>query len=181
MEGLFKKVMKGVYPKIPANYSDRLARVIDLCLQLDPAKRPSARELLKIVEEGREGREREGGKSRASSVNLLSTIKIPKNYGSWKDELPKANYGTEPPEEESTHPKFGHINQNRLREIVRMKNEENNFSRKDINKKNDVQNVATLRQHDLRGQPERAPLPGARKVQLDVLPRIKIHSEPNYQ
>ena len=87
-------------------------------------------------------------------MNLLNTIKIPKNYGSWKDELPKANYGDEPPEEETTtHPKFGSINQNRLREIVRMKNEENNsFSRKDIAKKVEAQNVATLRQYEPKTQ-----------------------------
>ncbi len=59
-----------------------------------------------------------------SSVNLLSTIKIPKNYESWKMELPKADYDTlsEKLSDEVTHPKFGQISQNRLREIVRAKN-----------------------------------------------------------
>jgi serine/threonine protein kinase len=42
MEGLFKKVMKGLYPKIPQTYSERLSKFIDLCLQIDPAKRPTA-------------------------------------------------------------------------------------------------------------------------------------------
>lgn len=43
MEGLFRKVMRGVYPKIPAVYSDKLAKVIDSCLKISPAKRPSAK------------------------------------------------------------------------------------------------------------------------------------------
>jgi hypothetical protein len=76
----------------------------------------------------------------------------------------------------ATHPRFGNINQNRLREIVRMKNEENNLSKKDIIKKIDATNVTTLRQQPL--------LPVSlqpRKNPLEVLPRIKIHSEPNYQ
>lgn len=50
MEGLFRKVMKGVYPKIPSVYSDKLARVIDMCLKIDPSKRPTAKELLKLIE-----------------------------------------------------------------------------------------------------------------------------------
>jgi hypothetical protein len=29
-----------------------------------------------------------------SSVNLLSTIKMPKNVESWKNDLPKADYDT---------------------------------------------------------------------------------------
>lgn len=88
MEGLFKKVMRGAYPKIPSTYSDRLAKIIDLCLQLDPAKRPSAKELLKRVEEGKEEPER----TRLSSVNLLNTIKVPRSLEMWKEELPKADY-----------------------------------------------------------------------------------------
>lgn len=43
MEGLFKKVMRGIYPKIPGTYSSKLAKAIDMCLQLDPAKRPTAK------------------------------------------------------------------------------------------------------------------------------------------
>jgi serine/threonine protein kinase len=49
MEGLFKKVMKGVYPKIPASYTDKLAKIIDSCLRLDPSKRPTANDLLKTI------------------------------------------------------------------------------------------------------------------------------------
>jgi len=46
--------MKGIYPKIPSIYSERLAKIIDSCLKIDPAKRPSAKEFLKMLEEGKE-------------------------------------------------------------------------------------------------------------------------------
>lgn len=36
MEGLYKKVIKGLYPKIPAYYSRDLAIVIKLMLKLNP-------------------------------------------------------------------------------------------------------------------------------------------------
>lgn len=54
MEGLFKKVMKGTYPKIPQTYSERLSKIIDLCMQVDPSKRPTAKELLNKIDEGKE-------------------------------------------------------------------------------------------------------------------------------
>ncbi len=34
MEGLYKKVIKGYYPKIPTNYSSELAKVIRALLQV---------------------------------------------------------------------------------------------------------------------------------------------------
>ena len=43
MEGLFRKVMRGIYPKIPSLYSDRLGKIIDMCLKIDPTRRPTAK------------------------------------------------------------------------------------------------------------------------------------------
>lgn len=51
MEGLFKKVQKGIYPKIPAVYSSKMHKLIDMCLQLDPKKRATTQELLRFVED----------------------------------------------------------------------------------------------------------------------------------
>lgn len=42
MKGLFQKVIKGVYPKIPTMYSSDLSGMISNLLQVDPKKRPSA-------------------------------------------------------------------------------------------------------------------------------------------
>lgn len=41
MKGLYQRVMKGVYPKIPAHYSSDLNMVLKLMLQVDPKKRPT--------------------------------------------------------------------------------------------------------------------------------------------
>lgn len=105
--------MKGVYPKLPSIYSTRLAKVIDMCLKIDPTKRPSAKQLLRLVEEA----PTESTNPSLSQINLLNTIKVPKNFSSWKQELPKSDYDTmsEKPSETYMHPKFGHISQSRLR------------------------------------------------------------------
>jgi NIMA (never in mitosis gene a)-related kinase len=42
MKGLFNKVTKGVYPKIPTQYSSDLSGMISNLLQVDPKRRPSA-------------------------------------------------------------------------------------------------------------------------------------------
>ena len=49
MEGLFKKVQRGIYPKIPAVYSTKLHKLIDMCLQLDPKKRATTQDLLNFL------------------------------------------------------------------------------------------------------------------------------------
>ena len=46
MEGLFKKVITGIYPKLPITYSKELNIVIKAMLQVNPKKRPSAEKLL---------------------------------------------------------------------------------------------------------------------------------------
>lgn len=42
MEGLYKKVIKGDYPRLPLNYSSQLNDLIRILLQTDPHKRPTS-------------------------------------------------------------------------------------------------------------------------------------------
>lgn len=41
MEGLYKKVLKGVYPRISISYSEDLAGVVKRLLQVSPQLRPT--------------------------------------------------------------------------------------------------------------------------------------------
>ena len=41
MKGLYQRVIKGVYPKIPATYSADLSAMVASLLKVDPKKRPS--------------------------------------------------------------------------------------------------------------------------------------------
>lgn len=46
MDQLYKKVLSGQYPKIPAQYSSELETVISALLQVLPLKRPSCEQIL---------------------------------------------------------------------------------------------------------------------------------------
>lgn len=46
MKGLYNKVVKGVYPKIPTSYSSDLSSMISSLLKVDPKKRPSTEQIL---------------------------------------------------------------------------------------------------------------------------------------
>lgn len=46
MKGLYNKVVKGVYPKIPATFSSDLSSMIASLLKVDPKKRPSTEQIL---------------------------------------------------------------------------------------------------------------------------------------
>lgn len=43
MQGLYNKVLKGVYPKIPSHYSTDLNAMIKSLLQVTPANRPTTK------------------------------------------------------------------------------------------------------------------------------------------
>jgi NIMA (never in mitosis gene a)-related kinase len=49
MEGLYKKVIRGLYPRIPPNYSSDLSNVIRCMLQILPDLRPTAEKILTIT------------------------------------------------------------------------------------------------------------------------------------
>ena len=46
MDSLYKTVLSGNYPKLPAHYSDDLQKVIRLLLSVNPIKRPSCDQIL---------------------------------------------------------------------------------------------------------------------------------------
>jgi NIMA (never in mitosis gene a)-related kinase 1/4/5 len=48
MEGLYKKVIRGYYPKIPQCYSQDLANVIRALLQVPPHLRPTCDKILQL-------------------------------------------------------------------------------------------------------------------------------------
>lgn len=41
MDGLFKKVLKGIYPKIPTHYSEELNKMLKRLIEVNPNKRPN--------------------------------------------------------------------------------------------------------------------------------------------
>ena len=43
MEGLYKKVIKGVYDPLPKIYSSELSDIISFCLEVNPVKRLSSK------------------------------------------------------------------------------------------------------------------------------------------
>jgi NIMA (never in mitosis gene a)-related kinase len=94
MEGLYKKVIKGSYPKISNNYSQELSNIIKAMLQVNPMMRPSSDKLLQSSIVLKKGEELNIGASEtASSISqLLRTIRMPKNLHYLTDRLPKPNY-----------------------------------------------------------------------------------------
>ena len=86
----------GVYPKMPSIYSDDLASMIKVLLQVNPKKRPSCDDLLKLpmirkkIQEFQLDEDLE--KNSLAIGGLSGTIQVPKNLKILRDKLPKPNY-----------------------------------------------------------------------------------------
>jgi NIMA (never in mitosis gene a)-related kinase len=48
MQGLYKKVLRGVYPKIPNVYSTDLANLVKALIQVTPQMRPGCERILEM-------------------------------------------------------------------------------------------------------------------------------------
>ena len=95
MQGLYKKVIKGEFPRIPKAFSQDLASLLDSLIVIDPTKRPSCHDILQLPQVlKRLGKYPELMKSdtRSASSSLLETIKFPRGLQQLTDRLPKPHY-----------------------------------------------------------------------------------------
>lgn len=106
MEGLYRKVLRGQYPRIPQHFSNDLSEVIGVLLQVNPRHRPSIEQLLQMPVMQRHSTNNE---PEHRPADLLSTIKLPKNAIDLSGCLPGPQYDMEmglrhymaPPSQES--------------------------------------------------------------------------------
>ncbi len=94
MEGLFNKVIKGVYGKIPQRFSRDLNFILNSLLQVNPSNRPSCEDILKlqVIQNKIQFFNHFGLQDDFEEKILLQTIKIPKNLIFLGDKLPPKNY-----------------------------------------------------------------------------------------
>jgi len=94
MEGLYNKVIRGQYKKISNKFSQDLAEIVGLLIQVDPNNRPSCDELLNnpIIRKRIEYFKAFAGDEDNEDLALLKTINIPKNLLFLTDKLPQPNY-----------------------------------------------------------------------------------------
>ena len=100
MEGLYKRVLRGQYSKIPDRFSNDLFQIVQFLLQVNPKLRPNCDQILDhpIIQK-RIGYFDSLSKDKdnininePSNKALLKTIHMPKNIIFLSDKLPKPNY-----------------------------------------------------------------------------------------
>ena len=96
MKGLYNRVVKGVYPKIPSTFSSDLSSMIASLLKVDPKKRPSTEQILHmpvfIAKYNEHQRTVGGGIFGEENKELIGTIKVPKNLSLLTERLPASQY-----------------------------------------------------------------------------------------
>jgi NIMA (never in mitosis gene a)-related kinase len=166
MEGLYKKVIKGKYPRIADKFSNDLAEIVALLIQVDPLKRPSCEQILnnRIIQKRIEYFKSFSGVDDISEDKaLLQTINIPKNLLFLGDKLPKPNYNQSQEggkkknynsltlQSNNNSKKFGDINTVRKNNTV-LQSSNNNLQ--EINKSEDdeSENIPTTKKQENKNQ-----------------------------
>lgn len=100
LQAVFTNVQRGIYDPIPYIYSKELSKVISYMLQVNPISRLTCDQLLKtdlITDKMKSIQhiEKINGSQMDSKVELIKTIKIPKNLREINRALPSKQYDTE--------------------------------------------------------------------------------------
>jgi len=93
MEGLAHKVCLGKYSRIPSVFSNELAEAIGVLLQVNPRNRPTPAQFLDIPLIDKHAVVLNLEKDTPCETDLLSTIKVPRNYLDFQSCLPLPKYG----------------------------------------------------------------------------------------
>lgn len=122
MDGLYKKVIKGSYTKLPSHFSVDLNNVLRMMLQVKPKNRPSCDKLLKLNSVVSRMQEKMrvlfSETDRGDNMQLLNTIRVPMKMHYLTNMLPVANYDpiiVEPRASVKTPAKGEHNKENRSR------------------------------------------------------------------
>ena len=170
MEGLYNKVCKGQYNKIPDRFSDDLFQVVQFLLQVNPHSRPSCEQILNhpIVQKRIEYFKSFAGEEESEDKCLLKTIHMPKNLLFLSDKLPKPNYdkqfknNTNGIDENKNYRSFNKVNNNKV-------NNKDEIEIKDFNKGIHIKKPLKL-----------APLPNIPEEKI-TKNNININKEDNKQ
>ncbi|CAI2386437.1 unnamed protein product [Moneuplotes crassus] len=92
MEGLYKKVLRGAYPKIPKYFSGDLSLIIKAMLKVSPSKRPSCNQILNTSIISSRLDTLFPNEVNDNEDVLLQTIYIPKKLSFLTERLPKPTY-----------------------------------------------------------------------------------------
>ena len=144
MEGLYKKVTKGQYSKIPELFSNDLSQIIQFLLQVNPKLRPNCDQILNhpIIKKRIEyfniinGDKESINGNNFKNKKLLKTIHMPKNLIFLADKLPKPNY------EQS------------IKEETEENNEDINFMSYRENDKKDMNEIKNMKKYGSLSNPE---------------------------
>lgn len=106
MDGLYKKVLRGQYSKIPMHYTDDLNRMLKKLLAVNSNQRPTCDQILQddiclrwmkrlelMDNYNSQTSLYEEDDGLGGSLSLLKTIILPKNLKLLSDRLPKSKYG----------------------------------------------------------------------------------------
>jgi len=157
MEGLYNKVIKGQFSRLPDRFSNELFEIVKLLIQINTDSRPSCDEILRnpIIQKRIEYFKSFTGEQENEDKALLKTIRIPKNLLFLSDKLPKPNY--------SKHM----INTNNLPDKLNVKNYRS-FSKKSEYELKENQKVININNVNINSYSNKK----------TILPSVKTTQEP---
>ena len=97
MAGLYKKVLAGKWGALPPHFSDDLSKTVGELMRVEAQMRPSCSQILELPQVRRISEQLFGvdttmKEQRTEQIDLLQTIKVPKNLLYLTDRLPKPFY-----------------------------------------------------------------------------------------